>query len=54
MVVVSGDDRAEFVKKVFFGPVTPMVPAFILQLHSDVVIVADEDALSLIEEKEKV
>ena len=31
----------------FFGPVTPKVPASILQLHSDCVVVADEAALSL-------
>ena len=36
--------------KAFFGPVTPEVPASILQLHSDVVIVADEAALSKIPE----
>ena len=30
----------------FFGPVTPQVPASILQLHTDVSIVADEAALS--------
>ena len=49
LVVVSGADKAEIVKKAFFGPVTPQVPASILQLHSDVVIVADEAALSLVE-----
>jgi len=49
LVVVSGADKAEIVKKAFFGPVTPQVPASILQLHSDVVIVADEAALSQVE-----
>jgi glucosamine-6-phosphate deaminase len=49
LVVVSGADKAEIVKKAFFGPVTPQVPASILQLHSDVVLVADEAALSLVE-----
>ena len=48
LVVVSGDDKAEIVKKAFFGPVTPAVPASILQMHNDVILVADEAALSKI------
>ncbi|MDO4500796.1 MAG: glucosamine-6-phosphate deaminase [Erysipelotrichaceae bacterium] len=47
LIIVSGKDKAEIVKKAFFGPVTPEVPASILQFHKDVVLVADEDALSL-------
>ena len=49
LVVVSGEDKAEAVKKSFFGPITPAVPGSILQLHNDVVVVADEAALSLCE-----
>ena len=48
LVVVSGEDKAEIVKKAFFGQVTPRVPASILQIHKDVTIVADEAALSKI------
>ena len=48
LVVVSGADKAPIVKKAFFGPVTPQVPASILQLHPNVSIVADEAALSLL------
>ena len=46
LLVVSGEDKAETVKKAFFGPVTPKVPASILQLHPDVILVADEAAVS--------
>lgn len=46
LIVVSGEDKAETVKNAFFGPVTPQVPASILQMHPDVTIVADEAALS--------
>lgn len=46
VVVVSGEDKAEILKKVVCGPITPEVPASVLQLHPDVVIVADEAALS--------
>ena len=48
LVVVSGKDKAEIVKKAFTGPVTPQVPASILQMHSDVILVADEAAASLL------
>lgn len=46
LVVVSGEDKAEILNQVINGPVTPKVPASILQLHPDVTIVADEAALS--------
>ena len=42
------DDKAEIVKRAFFGPITPEVPASVLQLHNDVTLVGDEAALSLI------
>ena len=44
VVVVSGADKADILKKVVEGPITPEVPASILQLHPDVTIVADEAA----------
>lgn len=46
LVVVSGEDKADIVAKAFFGPVTPQVPASVLQLHPDVTVVADAAALS--------
>ena len=48
LVAVSGKDKASIVEKAFFGEITPRVPASILQLHQDVVVVGDEDAFSLI------
>lgn len=50
VVVVSGEDKAEIVKKAFFGPVTPSVPASILQMHPDVTVVCDAAAYSKVEE----
>lgn len=47
LLIASGSDKAEIMKKALFGPITPQVPASILQLHNDVTIVADEAALSL-------
>ena len=46
LIVVSGEDKADIVEKAFFGPVTPSVPASILQMHQDVTVVADAAALS--------
>lgn len=46
LVIVSGEDKTEIVRKAFFGPVTPAVPASILQMHNDVILVGDEAALS--------
>ena len=46
LVVVSGADKAEIVEKAFFGDVTPQVPASILQLHKDVVVIGDEAAFA--------
>ena len=48
LMVVNGKGKAEIVKKAFFGPVTPEVPASILQMHPDFILVGDEEALSLI------
>lgn len=46
LIVVNGEGKADIVKQAFFGPVTPDVPASILQMHPDVTLVADEAALS--------
>ena len=48
LIVISGEDKAEIVKEAFFGPITPKVQASVLQLHTDVIVVADEAALSLV------
>ncbi len=47
LIVVNGKGKADIVHKSFFGPVTTEVPASILQLHPDVTLVGDEEALSL-------
>lgn len=45
LIIVSGEDKASIVKEAFFGPVTPNIPASILQMHSDVTLIGDEAAL---------
>lgn len=49
LIVVNGENKADIVERAFFGPVTPEVPASILQLHNDVTLVGDEVALAKIE-----
>lgn len=39
LIVVNGENKADIVERAFFGPVTPEVPASILQLHNDVTLV---------------
>jgi glucosamine-6-phosphate deaminase len=46
LLVVHGKEKAEILREVIEGPITPFVPASVLQLHNDVTIVADESALS--------
>ncbi len=48
LIVVNGENKADIVERAFFGPVTPEVPASILQLHNDVMLVGDEAALAKI------
>ena len=48
LIIVSGAGKAQIVKEAFFGPITPRVPASILQLHDNVTLVGDEAALSLL------
>ena len=47
LIIASGEDKAQSMRDAFFGPVTPKIPASILQIHNDLTIVADEAALSL-------
>lgn len=44
LVIANGAGKAEILKKAFYGPVTPEVPASILQMHPDVTVIADEAA----------
>lgn len=50
VIVVNGANKAQIVKDAFFGPITPKVPASVLQLHNDVTVVGDKEAMSLITE----
>ncbi len=49
VMIVTGAHKAQILRDAFQGPVTPKVPASIMQLHPDFTLVADEAALSLME-----
>ncbi|KAI4453198.1 glucosamine-6-phosphate isomerase [Holotrichia oblita] len=44
LLLVTGEVKAEILKKTITGDITPSVPASVLQLHQDVIVVADEAA----------
>lgn len=46
LVVVSGEDKADILNKVLTAPVSPQIPGTILRFHPNVILVADEAALS--------
>ena len=46
VLVANGKNKAKALAAALKGPVTPQCPASILQFHPNVIIVADEDALS--------
>ena len=45
LLMVTGEGKRDILDKAFHGPITPKVPASILQLHPNVILVADEAAL---------
>ena len=47
LVLASGADKAQAVRDMVFGLITPKVPASILQLHPNCTVIADEAACSL-------
>lgn len=42
LLVANGENKKEIIEKSFFGPITPEVPASILQLHNDLVVIYSE------------
>lgn len=48
LVVANGAGKAQIVHDAFYGPVTPQVPASVLQLHPDVTVIVDAEAGALL------
>ncbi|MBW7571800.1 glucosamine-6-phosphate deaminase [Caproiciproducens faecalis] len=51
LLVANGSSKAEVLCRSLFGPITPEVPASILQLHNDLTVVADAEALAVIRQQ---
>ncbi len=43
LLIANGANKKEILKKAFFGPITPLVPASILQLHPDLTVIFSEN-----------
>ena len=43
ILLIAGADKKEIVEKAFYGPVTPEVPASVLQLHRNVTVILCEN-----------
>lgn len=42
LLIANGQAKKDIVQKAFFGPITPQVPASLLQLHPDVTVIFSE------------
>ena len=43
ILLIAGADKKAIVEKAFYGPVTPEVPASVLQLHKNVTVILSEN-----------
>lgn len=43
LLIANGKAKKEILEKAFFGPITPAIPASILQLHPDITVVFSEE-----------
>ena len=50
LLIASGTSKARIVREALFGPVTPQVPASILQMHPDLTVALDRDAAACLPE----
>ena len=48
MVIASGEGKAEVVKAMMSGKITTEIPATMLQMHRDVILIVDEDSAKLL------
>ncbi|MFV0467203.1 MAG: glucosamine-6-phosphate deaminase [Lachnospiraceae bacterium] len=46
VLIANGYVKSEIVKDMIFGPVTPNLPASVIQLHNDATIILDKEAAS--------
>lgn len=51
LLIATGTNKAQALQETVCGPVTPRVPASLLQLHGDTTILADREAAQLLDER---
>lgn len=44
VLCVNGENKAPILKQVLYGPIKPQIPGSILQLHNNLIVIADADA----------
>lgn len=54
ILMANGANKASILKEMLFGPVTPNVPASVIQLHNDVTIILEKEAAKYVLEELKV
>ncbi|MCK4525867.1 glucosamine-6-phosphate deaminase [candidate division WOR-3 bacterium] len=52
LLLASGKNKAKVLKKAIEGPITAQVTASVLQMHKELLVIADEEASSALERKE--
>lgn len=50
LLIANGSKKADAIAKALYGPITPQVPASILQLHNDLTVIVDKEAAKCIQE----
>jgi glucosamine-6-phosphate deaminase len=48
IILISGKEKAEALKQLLSGKITTKNPSTMLNMHRDVTVIADEEALELI------
>ena len=43
LLIANGANKKDILNKAFFGPITPQIPASILQLHPDIIVIYSEN-----------
>lgn len=54
VLMCSGEEKSEMLYKALCGDIDPMVPASILQLHTQLTVVADDEAIRLIAQDKRI
>lgn len=48
LLIASGKEKAEILSRSFTGEIEPGVPASVLQMHNNLIVIADDEALSVL------